>query len=188
MATEIISDHVEQALNRTVQQFRDKEKIEDLLSAIAGPSQALEDALWQLFTERDVDTAVGVQLQAIGSLVGQPYEGQDDDDYRRLVRARISVNKSMGAVRDIVIVARLVVDDEDADLVVQRSGTAAVVVEVDGVAVSDDLATNLNSFLQATKAAGVRLIVEYSTVAPAAMFFWDSTDWDDGFIWSTAVD
>src|SRR5262245_2616348 len=57
------------------------------LRALLAPAASLEHALQQLLTERNVNTAIGAQLDLIGKIVGRPRAGVADDEiYRRYIR------------------------------------------------------------------------------------------------------
>lgn len=156
--------------------------IEKLLSIIANPAQAVEDALQQLKSERFVDTAIGEQLDIIGRIVGQDREGLSDDDYRRYIRARIAANNSDGTIEDLLTVAFLVVYDEAAQLQIDNQGVATVVLRVNSIALTTTVADILVKFLGLAATAGVRVILEYCDQAPATWFKWDtpSLGWDNG--------
>ena len=68
MSSTYISDHIVRAKNRLIEQYRGKPKIEGVLEAIVAPIQDIEDVLEQLKLERWIETAIGVQLDKIGSL------------------------------------------------------------------------------------------------------------------------
>lgn len=178
MATQI-TDHGARALARLKHQFKDKPKIESFLNALTAQGQELETALFALLTERGIDDAVGVQLDALGDIVGQPRNGLDDDDYRRFVRARIATNKSRGTVAEILKVARLVIDDDAAAFELELQPPAAVVLRLADIVVSDDLADILIGFLRDVSAAGVRMILEYPTVADDLLLYLDIDNLDD---------
>lgn len=166
-----ITDHVVQALARRSQQFKNKTKYENLLSALTQEVQPMEDALWQLFTERTIDTAIGAQLDDIGLIVGQLREGLSDSDYRRLVRARISVNNSQGLVADLIGVSVLIVDDATAEIIIKQQPTAAVVVQILETIPTSAVVGFLIDFLLDTVSAGVRLILETLEDVDAETFF-----------------
>lgn len=162
-----------------------------LVRALAGQWQGLEDALQQLYTERGIDTAVGAQLDLVGAIVGQPRNGLDDDDYRRLVSARSVVNRSDGAIERIIKVTRLVIDDEDLDeealtVRVENHGNATQVVAVDGVGITEGVANLLIAFLEEAQAGGVRTILESNIESePTIVWFrWDTVNagWDEGIM------
>ncbi len=171
-------DHTAIALARLPQQFRDKTNIEALIRALVGPATAIETALLALLAERSVTVAVGDQLTVLGDIVGQGRAGLDDDDYRRYIRARIATNKSNGLVSDLIKVARLVLDDDDAVLVVDQQGVAAVVVRVLEAVLDVAVRDILITFMRQTKSAGVRMLVETLTELEAASFAFDHYAWN----------
>jgi hypothetical protein len=136
--------------------------IKKLLRSLAGSAQDVENALQQFYTGFSIDAAVGAQLNILGKIVGQDRNGMDDDHYRRAIRARISVNRSKGTIRDILRVADLIVYDDNATLQIDNQGAAAVVLRVIGDPLPDDTADLLIRMLEDTKSGGVRLILEWS--------------------------
>lgn len=148
-------------------------KIEKLVATLATPFQSLENALQQLLSERSVDTAVGAQLDVIGNLVGQPRNGLDDATYRRYVRARISTNKSTGIVEDLLTVADLIVYDDVATLEIQQEGTATIRLDIQGIAITTDLAEVVFEFMGDAVSAGVRIVVQWGVSPPAELFQFD---------------
>lgn len=75
-----------------------------LLESYAAQVQALEDDAWDVLTEAgfDIEDAEGVQLDRIGSIIGQPRWDLSDADYRNLLRARIVANVSKGTPEDLI--------------------------------------------------------------------------------------
>lgn len=140
--------------------------LRNLLAGLVSQFQPIEEAFAQLLLERSVNNAVGAQLDAIGKIVGQPRSGLVDDDYRRFVRARIAANRSSGLVDDILRVIALVVFDPAAHLQYIPQHPAAFAFRINQVAVSDTVAAIAGEFLRDVVAAGVRAVLEYSTVAP----------------------
>lgn len=147
--------------------------IKKLLRGLLQPTQEIEDALQQLLLERGVDTAVGDQLDVLGRLVGQDRGGMSDDDFRRLVRARISVNRSKGAIADILRVTDLIVNDPLASLVVDNQGTACFVIRIEDQPLADAVASLLIPFLREATAGGVRVILEWSPLPVAQWLRFD---------------
>lgn len=185
MATEI-TDHTAQALERLCQQFRDKPQITKLLTALTGTVQEAETALWELLTMRSVDTATGVYLDAIGSVVGQEREGLIDETYRRYIRARIATNRSRGTIGDVLHIANLVLNEPTAYVEIDNQGAGAYVLRVSDLEITDDLAELLLEFVRTATAAGVRAILEYATVSNRAI--WGVSTWNGPDVWSRAID
>jgi hypothetical protein len=170
MAITQITNHSAQALARLKEQFKDKPKYIDLILSFTNQIQPLEDALWQLLTERAVDTAIGVQLDNLGTIVGEARNGDTDDDYRPRIRARIWVNRASGLTEELIQAVLLLVTDPDAEVEVENQYPAGVVVRLNGVAITETFADVIFSFLRDAAAAGVRLIFEHSVDDDAEMF------------------
>lgn len=154
--------------------------VEKFTIVLTNQVQTLEDVFWSVYVNQRLDNAFGVVLDTIGKLVGQPRNGLEDDDYRRYIRARISTNKSRGTIEDVIKVARLILDDANAVIVIDNQGQGTYVVRVTTVAVEDPLADILISFLKSATSAGVRIILESSTAVPGTTFKWDTAGrgWD----------
>lgn len=165
-------DHVAVAISRLPVQFR-KPKIERLLTAIIRPIQTVENAFQQLLTQRTIDTAVGAQLDAIGLIVNEPRNGLGDDEYRRLVRARVATSRSRGTVEDLLQIVRLVVDDQAATIEVRQAGVAAVTILV-VEQVPEAVADILGGFLREAKSGGVKIVLETGAQPVARWFRWNT--------------
>ena len=150
-------------------------KIEQLVAVLAGPAQDLENALQQLLLQRTVDNAVGAQLDIIGRLVGQIRQGQDDDTYRRYIRARIATDNSTGKTEEFIAITQLILNDLTALINVETQNIATAVETISGIAVTTALAQIVHDFLMQAKAAGVKLYVVYSIVTPDITFTYDGT-------------
>ncbi len=156
------------------------------LRALLTPIANLEACMMAVLTQRTVDTAIGAQLTVLGKIVGRSGRNPDDEIERRYVRAQITVNKSDGLIEDILTVARLVVDDPDADLVLENTGAAAYNLIVDGISLSHDVATVLVQLVLKATSAGVRPIVEWTEGDPDDALRWDVGHWDVNTWWFAA--
>lgn len=114
---QIVTDHTEQALELLIEQYRGLPRLSGLIAAITNRIQELEDANWDVLNKRLLDYtdrngnpahAVAAQLDAVGRLVGQPRNGQDDATYLLYVRARIFLNKSRGRRGQIIQLIQLI--------------------------------------------------------------------------------
>lgn len=149
------------------------------LVVIGNEAQAMEDTLQQIYSGYWIDEAVGEQLDVLGRVVGQERGGMVDADFRRLIRARISVNRSKGTVKDVITVAKLVVDDETVYYKVDQVGSAGFALYLLDQPVSNDVAALTLKMLQDTKAGGVRIILEWTPEPIADSLIWDEGNWDD---------
>ncbi len=144
--------------------------VQKFLGAILATFQSCENALQQLLLQRSVDDAAGNQLDLIGKLVGRARGGLDDDTYRRHIRAQIVANKSDGITQDLITIADLIVYDDDARYIVTNYGTGGVHVRVADIALTYELAKTLVPFLRQAASGGVRVVLEFSTLAPEDTF------------------
>ncbi len=151
----------------------EENNIKKLLRVLIAPMQDIETALQQLIA-RTVDNATGINLDVFGRIVGQPRGGLLDDDYRRLIRARIVANRSSGEIESLLAVAALVLNDDDAYLHIKYVSNATLVLRVEDVIVSADVAGLMMRMLRDAVAAGVRLILEWGESSPSMMFRYDS--------------
>ena len=99
---------IEEAQSLWTHQLKAKDVIDAITAAVVQQSQDKEQVLYQLRQRLDIDTQVGVQLDKIGVLVGQPRQGLLDDIFRLWLKARIRVNRSSGSNKDMYQVAELV--------------------------------------------------------------------------------
>lgn len=184
VAVALATGHVADALDRLRAQFREKPNIETLLAILVGPIQSTEDAFQQLLNERSIDTAIGVNLDNIGLIVGQLRNGYADDDYRRLVRARIATNMSDGSIERMIKIARLVIDSDAAVFHLTNEGNATQILKVEGLLTTYATTLLLMAFIMDAQAAGVRTIVETYPEIPAGIFTWDllGAGWDEGIL------
>ena len=104
MATQIefVTDWIGTALDLLVQQFKDKQKINDFLSCILEEAQVLEDAFKQLYELRSLDTAFGAQLDGLGDILALPRNGLDDEDYRIALKFQALLNASKGEPETLI--------------------------------------------------------------------------------------
>lgn len=165
----------------------EENNIKKLLRVLIEPLQDIETALQQLIA-RTVDNSTGINLDVFGRIVGQPRGGLLDDDYRRLIRARIVANRSSGEIESLLAVAALVLNDDDAYLHIKYVSNATLVLRVEDVIVSADVAGLMMRMLRDAVAAGVRLILEWGESEPSVMFRYDSgPGYDNGHL-ASALD
>jgi hypothetical protein len=175
----VLIDHVRTALGRLPMQWRSaapmeepelRTNVEKYLAVLIAPFNDIELALQQLIQLRDIYTATGIYLDSIGKLVGQGRNGLGDSDYRRHLFARIRTNRSAGKRKDLIAIAKLILNEDTSRVVVETVGPASVTVRIEDVTVPDALAPILITFLAEAAAAGVRLLLESSPEPLADQF------------------
>lgn len=146
--------------------------VQTLLAALVGPAVTLETALQQLLTQRGLDTAIGVQLDQIGTIVGRKRAGEVDDVYRRYLRAQVAVNRSRGTMADVYKVAHAILGvTPTLSLEIKNQGIAALVLLIFGDTVDAGAQAVLQVMLRHTVAAGVRIIEEITQAPDSDTFF-----------------
>lgn len=96
---------VTEAQGRLIEQFREHVNIDALVKAFAQQSQEVEDAAWQILDDTLIATAVGTQLDNLGTIVGVERAGRTDADYRVRIGAQILLNKSSGTIEELLALA-----------------------------------------------------------------------------------
>jgi hypothetical protein len=99
------TNHVEEGISNFISQFRKQPTIVALASVYLRQIQDIENALSDLLTETNLNNAVGVHLDNIGALVGEPRSGRNDSQYRIAISARILLNISNGTIEDVIAIA-----------------------------------------------------------------------------------
>lgn len=173
-------EHVEQGLDRLLERFKGRPYLEAYLRIVIARWQHIDDVLFEVFDGFVLDNAVGVQLDALGWVVGEERLNRADDLYRLHIRARIRINRANGKVTDTLQVARLVIE-AGAELEYLPEYPAAYRVRVTNTLVQ---APELRRILAQVKPAGVGLTVQVIANTDFA-FIWDTptpltNGWDNG--------
>lgn len=99
-------------------QFRDKPRFRALVEALALGAQVFEDACVDVIQTLSLSSASGVHLALLGSIVGEQRLNLTEEEYRRVIRAKIVSNRSSGRVSDLLETWRLLsVKDELNDVI-----------------------------------------------------------------------
>jgi hypothetical protein len=183
-------DYVAHALSRLPHMYRSGDpskptNTEKDIAARLGPANTLGAAMRAVLTQRSIDTAVGEQLSVIGRLVGRKERVANDETERRYCRAQILANKSDGVREDLLTVARAIVPDATT-IRATNLGNGAAIYEIQGITVTDDVASVLVDLLGRATSDGVRTIVEYTTGPIANQARWGTGTWSTSQNWSRA--
>jgi hypothetical protein len=163
-------DHEEAAVARLMNALRNT-TFEDLVRALARSHQSVEDALVHLHGDRLLVNGAGAQLDAVGSIVGQPRNGMSDNRYIRWIKARILANRSSGTIPELLNILRTVSGSETV-IEAREEANTTLVFRLSGfdVPYTDDLIL----MLLETKAGGVRVILEAANETDANTYTLDS--------------
>lgn len=188
MADPVRRDHATEAL-AAIPPTLDKPNWRALITSSMAQMQAIEDAAIAIIVQRALADAVGAQIDQLGKLVGQPREGREDDDYRRVIGCKIAVNESQGMREDLIRVARLALLDPSVRVRLEAFATpgAEQAMTLEGL-VADAVATDVAHFAQRAAHAGVRVIVESWPAPVAEMLRLDDDAPGAGFAVTPRVD
>ena len=139
-------------LDNILYQFKDSYILNSLTESFLLEANELEDLSESLLLQRSVDTAIGVQLDQVGLLVGEIRNGRDDNSYRQAIKLRIAINTSRGTVEDIIQVINLLYG-QDTEVIITRTGKALLSIYIGIEQPTEDLIP----LLQQTISAGVKI-------------------------------
>lgn len=182
MSVTPITNHIAQALERLLEQYKHKPNIAAVLTIYAQQIQDLEDLMQPLFTERALANASGIQLDYVGSIVGQAREGLSDPEYRIQILVKIGKNLSEGEPERVIDIFKLLTQSEYVHLMNLNDASIALMTLNDFT--SQDEVDELFRSMQEVVAAGVR--IDAITVAdPDLAFAYDgpgpaALGYDDG--------
>ena len=176
MAVTLKTTHAAQALGRLLEQFKNKTDLAAWLSTYIAEIQEVENMLVSLNTERTLDSAVGVQLDGIGRIIGQARDGQTDDVYRIRIKARIALNLSSGTVEEVLTIMGLVLDG--CTFWWTSRPPASYVLDVHGATTTAD-AVEAAAIMGEASAAGVNSQLVYSESSDADTFTFSSGDTEE---------
>lgn len=107
MALVQIEQHLEEAITGLAPPWWGKPRIASLVKSFIDQVQALEDELWDVIVERELETADLERLKVLGKIIGQPRLTFDEETYRTVLKARALANVSQGRASDILAVLEL---------------------------------------------------------------------------------
>ncbi len=151
-----IPDHVARAQSLLIEQFKRKQRINELVAVYVEPFQELENVFSDLYRFRTISSAYGAQLDIIGEIVGQPREGRTDTEYRAAIRFRIQLNRSSGQPDTVSDALRFFTDATQVRLI--EKFPAAVTLFTDGAVIPSNLQAQMQSIVPAAvRVTGVSL-------------------------------
>lgn len=162
-------------LSTPLSQFRGKPVFEALLKSHAKQLQEIEIMLWQLLAWRVIDNAAGIQLDKLGSIVGERRENRTDEVFRAAVRTRIRLNRSFATVEEVLGIMRAVAL---LPYKLIELGNATFELEYPGAS-TETQAAALNVPLQRVRAGGVAAFMLYHGYAETDVFALATGDADE---------
>jgi hypothetical protein len=169
---------VRDGLNRLIGQFQNRPILAAELSSFLQRLQEIENVLWQIILGRSIvaltspegvttSTAIGVQLDQLGKIVGAPRAGLSDADYLLAIGTQIYVNRSSGVPENFLTIMRRSVPVGTTGQFSELDPACIYVVVLGPDGWNSGLTWRL---LRAIKPAGVRLLFVSSPLDPASTF------------------
>ncbi len=145
-----------------------------VLRSWARQDQKIVDAAAEVRRYCNIEDGFGVILDNIGTIVVQGRRGLDDDDYRRILRAKIRANRSRGRPVDVLEVTSLFLDGSVTNTTFTFRDLPPASIVVEGGFDFDP--SPLRDLLRITKALGVRLdiVASYTLNRPGLIAGWDA--------------
>lgn len=167
-----IPDHVQQALDRFLEQYKGKEKLTALVTALVNQVQDLEDAIYSLDEGRQlyngtIFPSMGVQLDGIGELVGISRNGLNDAEYLVLILGKIGENFSDSTIPAVFTIIETLYNAEET--FVKECFPGGVAFELGNPQLPEDLWT-IAKFLVQNSLGATIAIVYIGKYDPANVF------------------
>lgn len=165
----MIEDHVATFLSRLTTPFQGKATFTSLATIVGKYCNQLEQVFADIRASRDISTAVGVSLDTIGKIVGQPRgTAPDDATYALYLAARVLTNKSQGTVNQLSRITKTITGATTAW--VQEYLPNQLVVHVLSIAVTAQARGVLVAMMHDAKLDAVGVNVHTNTYPPASAF------------------
>jgi hypothetical protein len=116
MTLVLIRDQTKQGLERLVTEWEDKPNVQGLVKSYLQNIEKVEKIYEQLLNERGVFTAIGAQLDVIGTIVGQKRGGNADPEYRQDILNRIAINAADGTPEKIIEILKTITGSAKAQV------------------------------------------------------------------------
>jgi len=134
-------------------QFDEKTVLKAVTEAIAEQIQDLQDTIYQLLTEKHLNSAIGAQLDVLGRIIGRPRRGYNDQQYRDLLKLQVGINTSTGAPGSVVPIIKTITGSSTVDIFEDYPAAASAVVN------GNNVSSELLSELELTGPAGVDMSI-----------------------------
>jgi len=135
------------AVARLTGQFENSPLLQGVVAAMTAPLTVLETEADSLRYDRWIDSAIGVQLDGCGDIIGERRDGRDDDEYRKALKFRVFVNVSKGTPTDIIYGLNYLTEPDDSQYL--EIYPATVMLFSDGFEVDETIKDTMQDLLPA---------------------------------------
>lgn len=109
------NDDYKEFIKLLTQQYQTKENFTGILESAADEANEIESAIFEVRDEYYLSTAVGVQLDNIGDILGLTRDGRDDESYRTLLEIKAEINLSAGTPESLIKTASAIYNAENVE-------------------------------------------------------------------------
>lgn len=148
MSITAITDMVARAKDRVIQQFKCADNLNLLIEAFAEEVQELEDTSIDVLNELTLSAASGVNLDIFGEHLGRRRAGENDDDFRAILRVQVGINTSDGAEQPLYDVFKLLTGSTTA--ILTETFPAEIQLFGDGATINGTVIAQLQQIVAAT--------------------------------------
>ena len=169
------ADHFERAV-QALRPFLRQPRMVGVVGAFSEEAQQLEDTLYAMVETGGVEAASGDALDAWGDLVGEPRAGLLDGEYRRVILARLQVNRSTGTPEEVIAITSTLMGDAESVQYFPRYPAAYALSYTSEAPTSESLRARYRAMLEEATVAGVGIdeIVEAGAGLPFAFLEYDA--------------
>ncbi len=157
-----VSDYYERVVALLLTQFKDKANFQAFVRVLTVEVQEIEGVGFQLFLLRQLETAEGAQLDALGDVFGASRNGASDTNYRAAIRLRIYEISGSGVVDELLIVLKAVT--AAANVGWWNNYPASIALLTDGESIPSSLFQGMLALAPA--AVALWIYVTYGTPLP----------------------
>lgn len=162
-----ITNHVQQALARLLQQYQGQPRITALMTALVNQIQAIENAFYPLDAGRQLANAQGMQLDNLGTIVGIARNGLSDAEYLIFILGTIAENNSTGTDASITAIVKQLFA-VSAGIILELFPAEVAIQIPNSTTLSATLYATVTNIIQNALGAGIGL--GFISVYPASAF------------------
>jgi len=109
---EHITNHIEKTKTYFLEQYKNRQKINALLTSIIQPMQDIEDTAYSFYDKADLSVATDYHLDRLGAIIGIEHKARNDSDYRFAISLGIVANNSGGTPEEILAILHNVYENK----------------------------------------------------------------------------
>lgn len=166
-----INTHVKDALNRLLEQYKNRPLLNGFLTSLIQQIQDLEDAIFAMDEGRQLwngttTPAVGAQLDKLGEIVGIQRNGLPDNEYILFLFGKVAENFSDTTIPTILTIFGYLFQTE---VFLQELYPAGIGLEAFGTPIPENLWKTAEDIVQQALGAGIQ--IRYSAISKTKRVF-----------------